>query len=214
MYDKTNAQFNRLQIEVNGFYQYLENMIRFTGGPLQSIYQNFGKMRSLGAEAEIKCDATNWLYLWGNITYQDLRDMREYEPGSKQKNTTYKDRMPNIPYLFANAGIEIHKQNLFGGTGQNTRLFGDCAFVEEYFYDFEQSIYQKNRIPQSVTFNAGLEHSLKNQSIFFSLQANNITNARVISEFNRPLPGRNFGVKVRYVWKREKQWEGKSLKIY
>ncbi|TKG95910.1 TonB-dependent receptor [Puteibacter caeruleilacunae] len=204
MYDKTNAQLNRVQIEINGFYQYLENMIRFTGGPLQSIYQNFGKMRSLGAEAEVKTDATNWLYLWGNITYQNLRDMRKHEPGSKQKNTTYKDRMPNIPYLFANIGIELHRQNLLGGKGQNTRLFGDCAFVEEYFYDFQQSIYQENRIPQSVTFNAGLEHSLKNQSIFLSLQANNITDERVISEFNRPLPGRNFGVKIRYVWKREK----------
>ncbi|MCL3781977.1 TonB-dependent receptor [Prolixibacteraceae bacterium JC049] len=204
MYDKTNRRMNRFQVEVNGFYQYLENMIRFTGGPLQSIYQNFGKMRSLGAEAEIKWDATNWLYLWGNVTYQDLRDVRKHDPGSKQENATYKDRMPNIPYFFANGGFELHKQNLFGGKGQNTRLFVDCAFVEEYFYDFEQSIYQQNRIPQSLTFNVGWEHSFLNQSVFLSLQANNITNETVISEFKRPLPGRNFGMKIRYVWKKDK----------
>jgi len=200
MFDKTDNN-KRIQVEINGFYNQLENMIRFTGGPLQNKYENFGQMKTLGAELETKWDATNWMYLWGNITYQDLRDMREYEPGSSVPNPTKGDRMPNIPYFFANAGLELHKANLFGGKGQNTRLFTDGSFVEEYFYDFEQSIYQERRIPRTFTINAGLEHSLKNQSIFISIQANNLTDAKVLSEFNRPLPGRNFGMKIRYVWK-------------
>jgi outer membrane receptor protein involved in Fe transport len=200
MYDKTNDS-KRFQIEINGFYMQLENMIRFTGGPLQNKYENFGEMRTLGAEFETKWDATNWLYLWGNITYQDLRDTREYEPGSSVPNPTKGDRIPNIPYFFANAGLELHKANLFGGKGQNTRWFTDGSFVEEYFYDFEQSIYQERRIPRTFTINSGIEHSLKNQSVFISIQANNLTNAKVLSEFNRPLPGRNFGMKIRYVWK-------------
>ena len=201
MYDKTNEKHNRLQIEVNVFYQYLEDMVRYTMGNAQNVYKNFGEMRSLGGEAEVKWDANTWLYLWGNVTYQDLRDTRKKEAGSSASNPTYMDRMPNIPYFFSNGGFEFHKENLFGGSGQNTRLFGDCSFVEEYFYDFEQSIYQKRRIPRSFTFNLGLEHSLRNQSVFFSVQANNITDASVISEYNRPLPGRNFGAKIRYVFK-------------
>ncbi len=201
MYDKTSKRNKRFQFEVNGFYMQLENMIRFTGGPLQNKYENFGEMQTLGAEIEAKYDATSWLYVWANATYQDLCDTRDYEPGSSVQNPTKGDRIPNIPYFFANAGLELHKANLFGGKGQNTRLFTDGSFVEEYFYDFEQSIYQERRIPRTLTFNAGLEHSLKNQRIFFSIQANNLTNAVVLSEFNRPLPGRNFGMKIRYVWK-------------
>ncbi|MCG6190274.1 TonB-dependent receptor [Maribellus maritimus] len=201
MYDLTGINSNRFQVELNGFYMHLEDMIRFTGGPLQSKYENFGEMRTLGAEIEAKWDVTNWLYIWGNTTYQDLRDTREYEPGSSVPNPTKGDRIPNIPYFFANAGIELHAANLFGGTGQNTRWFTDGSFVEEYFYDFEQSIYQERRIPRTFTINSGIEHSLKNQSVFISLQANNLTNAKVLSEFNRPLPGLNFGMKVRYVWK-------------
>lgn len=200
MYHKSYGM-KSFQLEINGFYMQLENMIRFTGGPLQSKYENFGKMSTLGAELESKWDATNWLYVWGNITYQDLRDTREYEPGSTVLNPTKGDRMPNIPYFFANAGLELHKANLFGGKGQNSRLFTEGSYVEEYFYDFEQSIYQERRIPRAFTVNAGVEHSINNQSIFISLQANNITDAKVLSEFNRPLPGRNFGMKVRYVWK-------------
>lgn len=200
MYDKTNDS-KRFQIEINGFFMQLENMIRFTGGPLQNKYENFGEMQTLGAEFETKWDATNWLYLWGNITYQDLRDNREYEPGSSVPNPTKGDRIPNIPFLFANVGIELHKANLFGGKGQNSRWFTDGSFVEEYFYDFEQSIYQERRIPRTFTINSGVEHSLRNQSVYISLQANNLTDAKVLSEFNRPLPGRNFGMKIRYVWK-------------
>jgi outer membrane receptor protein involved in Fe transport len=201
MYDKTSKRNKRFQFEINGFYMQLENMIRFTGGPLQNKYENFGEMQTLGAEIEAKYDATSWLYVWANATYQDLRDTRDYEPGSSVQNPTKGDRIPNIPYFFANAGLELHKANLFGGKGQNSRLFTDGSFVEEYFYDFEQSIYQERRIPRTLTFNAGLEHSLRNQSLFFSIQANNLTNASVLSEFNRPLPGRNFGMKIRYVWK-------------
>jgi outer membrane receptor protein involved in Fe transport len=201
MCDFSGKKHNRFQFEINGFYMQLENMIRFTGGPLQSKYENFGEMRTLGTEIEAKWDVSNWLYLWGNTTYQDLRDTREYEPGSSVQNPTEGDRIPNIPYLFANAGIELHKANLFGGTGQNTRWFTDGSFIEEYFYDFEQSIYQDRRIPRTFTINSGIEHSLKNQSVFISIQANNLTDAKVLSEFNRPLPGRNFGMKIRYVWK-------------
>ncbi|MFA8436715.1 MAG: TonB-dependent receptor [Marinifilaceae bacterium] len=201
MYDATNLNRNRFQFEVNAFYMELSNMIRFTGGSLQSNYQNFGEMRTLGVEAEVKWDATNFLYLYGNATYQDLRDIREKQPGSAVANPTKGDRMPNIPYLFANSGFELHKENLFGGKGQNVRLYTDCSFVEEYFYDFEQSIYQERRIPRSLTFNSGMEYSFGDRRITLALQANNITDEKVMSEFNRPLPGRNFGLKVRYVWK-------------
>lgn len=200
MYDN-NKSGNLFQLEVNAFAMYLKDMIRLTGGTLQSKFENFGKMRTLGAELDVKWDATRWLYLWGNVTYQDLRDTRKYQPGSTVENPTKGDRVPNIPYLFANAGVELHRENFFGGKGQNTRLFADCSYVDEYFYDFEQSIYQERRIPQVATLNAGVEHSFCNRTVFVKFQMNNITGEQIFSEFNRPLPGRNFSLKLRYIWK-------------
>ncbi len=200
MFDKRTKN-GLFSVEVNAFYMYLKDMIRFVGGPLQSNYVNFGKMRTLGGEIEVKYDVTSFLYMYANATYQDLRDVREYEPGSTVPNATKDDRMPNIPYLFANAGLEFHRKNIFGGQGQNSRLFADLSFVEEYFYDFEQSIYQEKRVPQATTINAGLEHSFKNQRYIIGLQVNNLTDATVTSEFNRPLPKRNFAVKFRYILK-------------
>jgi hypothetical protein len=108
--------------------------------------------------------------------------------------------MPNIPYLMSNMGLEFHRENLFGGTGQNTRIFLDYAFVEEYYYDFEMTKRDKRRIPRSITFDWGFEHSFFNNKFFISGKIRNLTNQKVVTEFNKPLPGINGGVKLRVIF--------------
>lgn len=192
---------SNLQVELSGYYMYLKDMIRFVKGFLGAQYQNFGEMRTLGAELEVKADLFPWFFAYGNVTYQDLRDTRKFVENSNIPNPTRGLRMPNIPFFMANAGIELHQENLFGGAGHNSRLFADFAFVEEYFYDFEFSGQGKRRIPRSAVLDLGVEHSFMNQRIFISGQVKNLTNRKLISEFNRPLPGRSFWIKLRYVFK-------------
>ena len=200
LFDLTGKHPTNAQIEMNFFYMYLQDMIRYTAGLIGAQYQNFGEMRTLGVEFEAKADVLPSLYLYGNTTYQDLRDTRAYEPESTVPNPTKNKRMPNIPYLMANAGLEFHRENLFGGTGQNTRLFADIAFVEEYYYDFEMTQLQKRRIPRSTTIDIGFEHSFLNNKIFLSGKVRKITNEKTLSEFNRPLMGINGGVKLRVIF--------------
>ena len=201
LYDLTGHHRSNLQVELNGYYMYVRDMIRFVKGILGAQYQNFGEMRTFGVEFDIKADVLSFLYAYGNITFQDLRDMRRYEEGTQLPNTTKGKRMPNIPYLMANAGVELHRENLFGGCGHNTRLFADMAFVEEYYYDFELTETAKRRIPRTLTFDLGFEHSFMHQRLYISGKVANVGNRKVISEFNRPLPGRSFGMKVRYILK-------------
>ena len=201
LYDVAGTHPSNLQVELSGYYMYLQDMIRYAKGMLGAQYQNFGEMRTLGAELEIKADVLPFLYLYGNVTYQDLRDVRDYEEGSSLPNSTKGKRMPNIPYFMANAGVEFHRENLFGGRGQNTRLFADLAFVEEYLYDFEFTENAKRRIPRSTTVDLGFEHSFMDQRLFLSGKIRNITDAKVLSEFNQPLPGRSFAVKLRYIFR-------------
>lgn len=200
MYDKKIGS-GLLQVEVNGFFSYLQDMIRYTRNFVQGRYTNFGEMRTFGVEAEVKADVTRWLYGYVNATFQDLRDTRKYEPTSNVLNPSKGLRMPNIPYFLANAGVEFHKENLFGGKGQNVRLFTDASFVEEYFFDFEVSQYQEKRIPRSFKLDLGLEYSIMNGGLTFSAKVSNLTNARLFSEFNYPLPGRAFTARIRYVLK-------------
>ncbi|GJH40219.1 cell envelope biogenesis protein TonB [Capnocytophaga sp. HP1101] len=200
LFDLTGKHPTNAQIEMNFFYMYLEDMIRYTAGLIGAQYQNFGEMRTLGVEFEAKADVLPSLYLYANTTYQDLRDTRLYEPQSTVPNPTKNKRMPNIPYLMANAGLEFHRENLFGGTGQNTRIFADVAFVEEYYYDFEMTQLQKRRIPRSTTLDVGFEHSFFNNKVYLSGKVRNLTNEKTLSEFNRPLMGINGGLKLRIIF--------------
>lgn len=200
LFDLVGKHPSNAQIELNLFYMHLKDMIRYTAGLIGAQYQNFGEMRTIGVEFEAKADILPSLYAYVNTTYQDLRDIRDYEPASTIPNPTKDKRMPNIPYLMGNIGMEFHRENLFGGSGQNTRLFLDYAFVEEYFYDFEMTQLNKRRIPRSTTFDLGFEHSFLNNKLFISGKIRNLTDQKVLTEFNRPLPGINGGIKLRVIF--------------
>ena len=198
-----NHKYGFIEIEGNYFLNELQDMIRYQADmiPCMARYANFGTVRTKGVEFEFKGDVARALYLYANATYQDLRDKREHETGSSSPNPTYNKRMPNIPFVLANFGFELHKENLFGGKGQNSRFLVDASYVHEYFYDFEMSKYQDRKIPTSLTFDAGIEHSFKRDSWTLSFKVRNLTDQKVYSDLNRPLPGRNFSFKVRYVMK-------------
>lgn len=192
-----------IEIELNGFYNQLKDMIRFTPDmiPTMARYRNFGSVRTRGIELEAKGDICPLLYIYANGTYQDLRDMRKTIPGTEVENPTRNMRIPNVPYLLANFGTEIHKENIFGGHGQNIRLLLDASYIHQYFYDFEVSKYQERKIPTSITMDAALEYSFCNDRWTITLKSKNLTNRRTMSELNRPLPGRYIGIKIRYLFK-------------
>ena len=192
-----------VEIELNGFYNQLKDMIRFTPDmiPTMARYRNFGSVRTRGVELDVKGDVCPVLYLYANGTYQDLRDVRKLTPGTTVENPTYMKRIPNVPYLLVNFGAEFHKENLFGGKEQNTRFLFDASYVHTYYYDFEVSRYQDKKIPSALTMDAAIEHSFKNDQWVLTFKVKNLMDRHVVSEFNRPLPGRYIGVKVRYLLK-------------
>ena len=203
LYRHIKADGGLIEVELNGFYNQLEDMIRFTPDmiPTMARYRNFGSVRTKGVELEAKGDICPLLYLYANGTYQDLRDVRKTIPGTEVENPTRNKRIPNVPYLLANFGAELHKENLFGGSGQNTRLLFDASYIHQYFYDFEVSKYQERKIPTSMTMDAALEHSFCNDRWTITFKVKNLTDRRIVSELNRPLPGRYIGIKVRYLFK-------------
>ena len=63
------------------------------------------------------------------------------------------------------------------------------------------SKYQDRKSPTSFTVDLGIEHIFFNDTWTISFKVKNLTDKTVYSDLNRPLPGRNFGFKVRYVMK-------------
>ena len=203
LYHKNLERGGMFEAELNVFASQLTDMIRFTPGMIPSTarYANFGAVNSKGVEGEVKGDFTPWLYAYVNATWQDLRDVRQFIPETKVPNPSYEKRIPNVPYLMANGGLELHGKNWLGGQGQNTRILLDASYIHQYFYDFELSRFQDRKIPTSLTCDAAIEHSFDNNRWTLTFKLRNLTNREVVSEFNRPLPGRNFSIKLRYLFR-------------
>lgn len=200
--DQNGNTKHNLQVELNLFYMHLKDMIGPNGGSLDMNYKNYLKIENKGIEFEIKADILPWLYAYANTTYQDMRNIANFERDSQVVNPNKDKRQPNIPYFVINSGVELHKENFFGGTSQNSRFLVDGTFIDEYSYDYEHSTeYKERAIPKSFVIDLGFEHSFNDGSIILSLKAKNITNQIYFTEFKRPQPQRNFGLKLRYILK-------------
>ena len=191
--DQTGTARHNLQVELSLYYMDLKDKIVLRPGLPRASYQNISHAEGIGGEFEIKADPTNWLYGYTNVSYQDQR--------IKTKGDNYDKRVPNLPYFMVNGGLEFHKENILGGRDQNTRLFFDGSFIESYSFDVNHTGGER-MIPEALTFDVGLEHSIMDGSLIFNARVSNLTNEEVISVYQRPLPGRNYGFKIRYLFKR------------
>ena len=188
---------SRLQFEVNGFYMQVSDMIKLMKQHMAAGYVNAEKVHIKGIETELKLDILPTVYAYGNLTYQDVRDVLDYLPGTQAPNPTKGLRLPNIPYLFANFGTEYHSDRLF--KNWYVKAFWDGKFTEEFFYFWELTELQKRRIPRSFVYDIGLLLTYKNK-YSIALECHNLMNKEVWDQFRQPLAGRTFHLKFRYVF--------------
>ena len=188
---------SRLQFEVNGFYMQVSDMIKLMKQHMAAGYVNAEKVHIKGIETELKLDISPTVYAYGNLTYQDVRDVLDYLPGTHAPNPTKGLRLPNIPYLFANFGAEYHSDRLF--KNWYVKAFWDGKFTEEFFYFWELTELQKRRIPRSFVNDIGLLLTYKNK-YSIALGCHNLMNKEVWDQFRQPLAGRTFHLKFRYVF--------------
>ncbi|MEM9859708.1 MAG: hypothetical protein AAF843_20310 [Bacteroidota bacterium] len=135
------------------------------------------------------------LRISGNGTWLDFRNISEtgrFEPFKG-------DRIPNRPYLFSNADAGYKIPNLLGDQN-NLQLFLGARYVHKFFRGWESvgDPDRKQFIPRQLTQNAGLTQDLqKNELKFtFTLEVQNISNAKVFDFFGVQRPGRNFNAKL------------------
>lgn len=191
---------SRLQFEVNGFYMQVSDMIKLMKQHMAAGYVNAEKVHIKGIETELKLDISPTVYAYGNLTYQDVRDVLDYLPGTQAPNPTKGLRLPNIPYLFANFGAEYHSDRLFNNW--HVKAFWDGKFTEEFFYFWELTELQKRRIPRSFVNDIGLLLTYKNK-YSIALECHNLMNKEVWDQFRQPLAGRTFHLKFRYVFSKD-----------
>lgn len=186
VYDKTNRHQQRLQIEANAFYMQVNNMIQLAGaGGLTTGYINYAKVDIIGADAEVKYDITQSLYASVNATWQRLRDINKYLPGTQGvENPTYKKQIPNVPELFANCNLEYHKNNLLG-KGTKTRVIYEGSYNRKYSYSFNVSRFDRFFIPEYIAHNLAIQQSFKNDRYTLNIPYSNGYSACVMNYENK-----------------------------
>lgn len=200
-----NAGFNwiingigypNFRIDVNTFCMSVEDMIRlFSTESMKMAYINLDKAKIKGIEGEINSEFTSWIGAKVNFTCQDSRDNNKEAVGGGS-NWHYDYRIPNMPYCFGNAGIDLHKENLFCKNSFSS-LFLDAEYTHEYSYSWIANDNNTLVIPEKWNFNIGVRQSFA-KHYQMSFEVHNLMDKGQWSEFRYPLPGRAFHLKLRY----------------
>lgn len=84
------------------------NILALSGGKSAATYVNYGKVDTKGISLSARYNFSRWLSLGGNYTQMNVRDNMKTAQGSTVANIAYRERMPNLPYIFADADVNFY----------------------------------------------------------------------------------------------------------
>ena len=177
------------------------NIQDLSGGKENATYTNYGKVVTKGYTLSARYSLARWLSLGGNFSHMDIRDMEKYQIGSTGNSTpnlTYKARMANVPYMFADSDISLYWHDL-GRKGNLLTLTYDNQYLHSFCYNSEvigtnSSAYM---IPDQFSHNLSISYSLHNGRYNLSLECRNFTDERLYDNFSLQKAGRAFYGKIR-----------------
>jgi hypothetical protein len=156
-------------------------------------------VRNLGADVEARYFYGKIFSIGGNLTYQDIRNMERYSPDGREL-IYYRDRMPNVPYLFGNVDANRNFNNCFGRG--NVLSFGyNMRYVHSFFRDWE-SEGGDITIPKQFSHDLNILYSIRNGRYNIVVEALNIADEILYDNYSLQKPGRSFSVKFRYFFYR------------
>lgn len=177
---------------VNGFLRETRDQIVLLEAYGQRFrYENVYEARSAGAELELGYSTPgSWLDVEVNGTCVDLRNRSDEGP----LGIFVGDRIPNRPYLFANAGLRLQKPDVFAA-GDLVRLRWHTRYVHEFFQFWESAgtADSKRVVPSQLTHSLALSIALlgpAGRRLTMSGEVDNLTNARVYDLYGAQRPGR------------------------
>lgn len=187
-------------IEASAIYRDAANFIRVRAEGPKSYYENMASVNITGIEGALRYGFQDWLRLELNGTYQHIVNTEVYEQaGSNKPNYLYKLRVPNIPFLFANALWTLNFRDL-ADPGDRLSVNWSCHFVEAFYLRFPSlgDPDYKREIPRQITQDAGITYAFKNGRYNITFEGRNLANTKVYDYFNVQKPGRTLHVKLRY----------------
>lgn len=204
MYEIDFLRRNTLQFELGLLYRNSKDFIQRELKQPSMMYINLGKVLTKGIEFNTKYTWRNLIYAGVNVTYQHIIDNRKTTPsqtigGTENENFNYKQKLPNIPYLFGNGNLGFSKRNWFIKDSELTIDY-NINYVKEYYLSWPGlgSKDSKDMIPKQLSHDFTIGYSLRNGRYNVALSCENLTNEMLYDNFKLQKPGRSFTAKFRY----------------
>ncbi len=174
------------------------NITSLSGGKYAASHVNYGKVKTKGCNLAVRYGFGGWLSVGGSLTRMDVRDNMKFSISSNAANIAYKERMPNLPYLFADADVTLTWRNALC-KGNTLALTYDNQYTHSFSYYSELIGANKDEymVPKQLAHNLSLTYSLKNGRYNVSLECRNLTDEQLYDNFRLQKAGRAFYGKVR-----------------
>ncbi len=181
-----------IHYEASSFLRRTEDYIhlRISEGDGMAQYENVNDVTTKGVEAEVRYNYSDWMQFTINGSWQESLDMeKKLENGNV--NATYKNRIPNRPWLFSNAELTLTHRKLFIPTDR-IRFNLLYQYVHWYYLTWEAYGYleSKARIPSQSVLNAALTYSWMNERYNVTLSCDNIADKVCYDNYKLQKPGR------------------------
>ena len=192
-----NRHINRHHwlVDANVFCRNSSDFIRQEATGKNSQFVNVRDVLSTGVEGELSYAFNRFINAGVNLTWQNIVNKTKYENGTISH--VYNDRIPNVPYLFGNATVGLRHAKLINDSDE-VNIRWSCRYVEQYYLRWPSQGAKKYNIPQQFAQSAELNYSWANGKHNFSLQCNNISNAKLYDNYMVQLPSRAFYLKYRF----------------
>ena len=200
-----NKMFGKHSVYVEGGVIYRNtrdyiqrNITDLSGGKEAASYINYGKVLTKGYNISARYGFGSWLSIGGNFTQMNVCDNQKTALGSGANNIAYKQRMPNLPYRFADSDVTFFWRNLWK-KGNTLSVAYDNQYLHKFSY--YSSIIGSNKgeymVPSQFSHNLSLSYSLQNGRYNVSFECRNFTNEKLYDNFSLQRAGRAFYGKIR-----------------
>ena len=200
-----NAKIGRHNIYAEGSLIYRDtkdyiqrNITDLSGGKFAASYINYGKVLTKGFNIALRYNYGGWISVGGSFSQMNVRDNMKTALGSSAPNIAYKQRMPNIPYLFADSDVTLTWRGL-GRKSNNLSLTYDNHYLHKFSYYSANIGANKNDyiVPTQFSHNISLTYSIADGKYNVMAECKNFTNERLYDNFSLQKAGRAFYVKFR-----------------
>ncbi|MDQ0965707.1 outer membrane cobalamin receptor [Flavobacterium sp. W4I14] len=198
------AQLNkihRFSFDGNLMYRDAKDFIRpsLNANQTKQVMGNVANVTNFGFESEVRYSFKQLFTAGVNVTYQNLRNNTRFEPGQTMQSPLFRDRIPNMPYLFGNADASLFFNNV-GKKGNTLTLGYNVLYVHAYYLSWpsQGTSETKYDIPRQWMQDVNAVYTLGGGKYNIGLECKNLLDNRIYDNFSLQKPGRAFYAKVRY----------------